>query len=78
MRGSDLIYGCVNKIYCHFNKTSLNKKNYIESTQWFINQKSAINPKNNDEEYFKYLIDISINPKNKLKIIQREKMASFH
>ena len=34
MRGSDLIYGCVNNIYCHFNKTSLNKKNCIESTQW--------------------------------------------
>ena len=36
---------------------------YIDSPKWLKNKKATINPKNNDDECFKYAIAIALNHK---------------
>ena len=49
MKGSDFELDGINLLYYDFNKINLNRGgSYIEFAKWIKEEKSAINPKNND------------------------------
>ena len=52
----------VNSLYYHFNKTSINRGgSYIDSPQWLKSKKSTINPKDNDNKCFQYVVILALN-----------------
>ena len=62
MRGSEVEFDGVNLLYYDFNKISLNRGgSYIESAKWIKNEKSTINPKNNDYKCFQYAVTVALN-----------------
>ena len=62
MRGSEFEFDGVNFLYYDFNKTSINRGgSYIDSPKWLKNQKSNINPKNNDDKCFLYAVTLALN-----------------
>ena len=62
MKGSGFEFDGVNFLYYDFNKTSINRGgSYIDSTQWLKNKKSTIDPKNNDDKCFQYVITLALN-----------------
>ena len=49
----------------HIHKTSLKRENsYIKSSEWLINKRATINPKNKDDKYFQYSIAAALNHQN--------------
>ena len=63
-RGSNLIFDNVNLLYYHLQKISLKRgESYIGSPEWLKNKKATINPKNNDDNYFKYALTVALNHK---------------
>ena len=65
MRGSDFKFDAINFLYYDFNKTSI----YRGST--YIDKKSTINPKNNDDICFQYAVTLALNLDNIEKNPQR-------
>ena len=62
MKGSNFIFYNVDLLYYKFHKISLNRGgSYISSPDWLKNKKATINPKNKDNECFKYAITASLN-----------------
>ena len=62
MRGSEFGYDGVNLLYYDFNKISLFRGgSYIERAKWIKDQRSIINPKNNDYKRFQYAITVALN-----------------
>ena len=62
MKGSDFAFDGVNSLYYDLNKTSINRGgSYIDSPQWLKNKKSTINPKNDDDKYFRYAVTFTLN-----------------
>ena len=62
MKGSDFEFDGVNFLYYDFNKTSLNRGgSYIDSPKWLKDEKSTINPKNNDHKCFQYAVTLALN-----------------
>ena len=62
MRGSDFEFDGVNFLYYDFNKISLNRGgSYIDSPKWLKYKKSTINPKNNDDKCFQYVVTLALN-----------------
>ena len=54
MRGSEFVFDSVNSLYYKLHKIGLNRGgSYIDSPKWLKNEKVAINPKNNDDKYFR-------------------------
>ena len=61
MKGLDFEFDGVNFSYYDFNKTSINRgRSYIDSPQWLKNKKSTINPKNNDDKCFQYVVTLAL------------------
>ena len=61
-RGSDFEFDGVNFLYYDFNKISLNRGgSYRDSPKWLKDQKSTINPKNNDDKCFQYAATLELN-----------------
>ena len=59
MRGSEFIFDCVDALYYNINKISLNRGgSYIDSPEWLKNEKTTINPKNNDDKGFQYALTV--------------------
>ena len=57
MKGSDFEFDGVNFLYYDFNKTSINRGgSHIDSPKWLKDKKSIINPKNNDNKCFQYVL----------------------
>ena len=57
MRGSKFEFDRINFFYYSFNKTSIYRGGiYIDSPKWLKDKKSTINPKNNDDKYFQYVV----------------------
>ena len=55
MRGSGFEFDGINFFYYNFNKTSIYRGgSYIDSPKWLKDEKSTINPKNNDYKCFQY------------------------
>ena len=62
MKGSDFAFDGVDSLHYEFNKTSINRGgSYIDSPQWLKNEKSTINPKNNDDKCFQYAVTFALN-----------------
>ena len=59
--GSDLIFDSVDTLYCNL-KISLSKGgSYTHSPEWLKNKKATINPKNNDDKCFQYVLTVALN-----------------
>ena len=64
MRGSEFVFNSIDLLYYHLRKTSLKRGwSYIDSPEWLKNKKATINPKNNDDNYFKYALTVALNHK---------------
>ena len=62
MKGSDFAFDGVDSLHYEFSKTSINRGgSYIDSPQWLKNEKSTINPKNNDDKCFQYAVTFALN-----------------
>ena len=62
MRRSEFEFDGVNFLYYNFNKISLNRGgSYIDSPKWLKDNKSTINPINNDDKYFQYAFTLALN-----------------
>ena len=62
MRGSDFAFDGVNFLYYDFNKISISRGgSYIDSPKWLKDEKSTINPKNNDYKCFQHGVTLALN-----------------
>ena len=79
MRGSEFNFGGVDLLFYHLQKISLKRdQSYIDSPEWLKNKKAAINPKNNDDNWFYCALTVALNYHNIKKDPQRiMKMKPF-
>ena len=64
MRGSEFVRESVNLLYYHLHRISMKKSgSYIDSPDWIKHKTATINPKNKDNEYFKYALTAALNNK---------------
>ena len=62
MRESNFTFERVDLLYYHLHKISLNRvESYIDSTEWLKAKGATINPKNKNNECFKYTITVALN-----------------
>ena len=62
MRGSKIIFDSVDALLHDLNKISLSRGgSYIDYPKWLKNKKTKINPKNNDDKCFLYVIVVALN-----------------
>ena len=62
MKGSEFIFERVYLLYYSLHKISLNRGgSYIDSRDWLKSKRATINPKNKDNECFKYAITVALN-----------------
>ena len=60
--GSNFVFESVDLLSYHIHKTSLKRENsYIKSSEWLINKRATINPKNKDDKCFQYSITVALN-----------------
>ena len=72
MKGSEFIFESVDLLYYSLHKISLNRGgSYIDSPDWIKSKRAIVNPKNKDNECFKYAITIALNHKKIGKVPQR-------
>ena len=72
MKGSQFAFESVDLLYCSLHKISLNRGgSYIDSPEWLKNKRATVNPKNKDNECFKYAITVALNHE-KLKMTFKE------
>ena len=63
--GSNFVFESVDLLSYHIHKTSLKRENsYIKSSEWLINKRVTINPKNKDDKCFQYSIAVALNHQN--------------
>ena len=61
MKGSSFIFERVDLLYYHLHKISLNRAgSYIDSPKWLKTKGATINPKNKNNECFKYAITVAL------------------
>ena len=62
MRGSEFVYDSVNVLYYNLNKVSLSRGgSYIDFPKRLENKKVTINPKNNNDKCFQYVLTVTSN-----------------
>ena len=62
MKGSAFEFDGVNFLYYDFNEISINRGgSYIDSPKWLKDQKSTINPINNNYKCFQYAVILALN-----------------
>ena len=62
MRGSSFTFERVDSLYYHLHKISLNRGgSYIDSPEWLKNKGVTVNPKNDDDDCFKYALTVTLN-----------------
>ena len=72
MRGSEFIFDSVNLSYYHLQKISSKKgRSNLDSPKWLKNKKATINPKNNNNNCFQYVLTVALNYHNIRKDPQR-------
>ena len=65
MKGTDFVFHSVDLLYYELDEISLNRGgSYIDCPAWLKNKKATINPKNNDNECFKYATVAALNCNN--------------
>ena len=63
--GSNFVFKSVDLLSYHIHKTSLRRgKSYVKSSEWLINKRATINPKNKDDKCFQYSITVALNHQN--------------
>ena len=61
-KGGEFIFDNVDVLYYNLNKINLNRgRSYIDSLEWLKNKKATISPKNNDGQYFQYVVTVALN-----------------
>ena len=61
MRGSEFVYDGVDSLHYNLNEISLSRGgSYIDSSKW-LKKTTTINPKNNDDKCFKYVLTVALN-----------------
>ena len=64
MRGSEFIRDSVDLLCYHLQKIGLKRgASYIDSPGWLENKKATINPKNDDDNCFQYVLTVALNHK---------------
>ena len=59
--GSNFVFESVDLLSYHIHKTSLRRgKSYVKSSEWLINKRATINPKNKDHKCFQYSITVAL------------------
>ena len=72
MKGSEFIFDSVGVLYYNLNKISLNRcGSNTDSPERLKNKNSTINPKDNDDKCFQYVVAVALNPKTIVKDLQR-------
>ena len=72
MTGSEFALNSIDLLYYHFQKISLKRgRSYIDSPERCKNKKVTINPQNNDDNYFQYVLTVTLNHQNTEKNPQR-------
>ena len=62
MKGSPFVFESVNLLYYRLHQISLNRGgSYIDSPEGLKNKRATINPKNKNNECFKYAITVALN-----------------
>ena len=65
MKGSSFIFERVDSLYYHLHKISLNRAgSYIDSPEWLKVKGATVNPKNKNNDCFKYVITVALNHSN--------------
>ena len=67
IKGNNFVFDNVHRL--HYK----NGRSYLDSPQWLKNIKATINPKNNDDMYFKYSVTVILNHEKIEKDSQRTK-----
>ena len=63
--GSNFVFESVDLLSYHIHRTSLRRgKSYVKSSEWLINKRATINPKNKDNKCFQYSITVALNHQN--------------
>ena len=63
--GSNFVFESVDLLSYHIHRTSLRRgKSYVKSSEWLINKRATINPKNKDNKCFQYFITVALNHQN--------------
>ena len=65
MRGSEFVPSGTDLLYYHLQRISMNRKgsSYIDSPRCLKNKKATMNPKNNDNNCFQYVLIVALNHK---------------
>ena len=59
--GSNFVFESVDLLSYHIHKTSLNRgKSYMKSSEWIVNKRATVNPKNGDNKCFQYSITVAL------------------
>ena len=59
MKGSEFVPDSIDLLYYYLQKIGLKRGgSYIDSPEWFKNKKATINPKNNDNNCFQYVLTV--------------------
>ena len=59
--GSNFVFESVDLLSYHIHRTSLRRgKSYVKSSEWLINKRATINPKNKDHKCFQYSITVAL------------------
>ena len=62
MKGGEFVFESVDLLYYSFHKITLKRSgSYVKSPEWLRNKRATINPKNKDNECFKYAITTALN-----------------
>ena len=63
--GSNFVFGSVDVLSYRIHKTSLKRgRSYTKFSEWVLNNRATINPKNDDNKCFQYFITVALNHQN--------------
>ena len=63
--GSGFVFENVDLLTFSFHKISLKRvKSYIKSSEWVLNKRATVNPKNKDNKCFQYSMTVALNHQN--------------
>ena len=63
--GSNFVFGSVDVLSYRIHKTSLKRgRSYTKFSEWVLNKRATINPKNDDNKCFQYFITVALNDQN--------------
>ena len=65
LRENEFYFDCVNSLYYHLQRITLMRVgSYIDSPESLKNENATVNPENNDDNYFQYVLTVTLNYQN--------------